>query len=190
MSAFVINPYRFAAPDPEAGLTLTSSFAVGTNIQSGDVTRTQNAVFAADFTVPSSPSGLIYEQGGSGSGCYVGFRSGNQFVIRAGSGGANAPTTSGSDYAALYLTSGQPSGTGTLVWEFDIANKSIRAWWNGASLGTATSTGTWTSSQWAGANAGEYFDTSSDFPAGEVATALAATGISDLRYYNNQLVTL
>jgi len=195
VSAFVINPYRFvsAAPDPEAGLTLTTSFVAAALIGASDVARTSDGVFACDFTVPGSPSGLIYEQGGSGSGAYVGFRSNGAFVLRAGVGSASAPTASGTDYAVLYITSGQPSGAGTLVWEYDVSASQIRAWWNGISLGTASASVGWSSGQWAGANPGVFFDdgdTGSGVVNGEEDAKLPATGISSLRYYQNQLVSL
>lgn len=192
MSSFVINPYVFGAPDPEAGLTLTNSYTADTIIAAfGATERGQNAVFACDFTVPASPSGLIFEGGGGTVGCYVGFRAGGEFVIRASDGARNAPTASANDDAVIYLTTGQPSGAGTLVWEFKVADGRIRAWWNGVSLGTATSSnGAFRSSIWAGSDNFGYFVVGANIQTGEISTGLSATGKSSLRYYQNQLVSL
>jgi hypothetical protein len=192
MSSFVINPYVFGAPDPEAGLTLTSTHAYNTRFTAfSGAARGQDAVFACDFTVPASPSGLIFEGGGSAAGCSVAFRAGGEFVIRASDGSLTAPTASANDNAVLYLTSGQPSGAGTLVWEFKVADGRIRAWWNSVSLGTATSSnGVFRSALWAGTDDFCYFRVDGNLPLGEPAAALPATGISSLRYYQNQLVSL
>jgi hypothetical protein len=193
MSVFVINSYLFGGPDPEAGLTLTTSFAEGATIGSSDVARNQNAVFACNFTVPASPSGLIYEQGGNGVGTYVGFRSTGEFVLRAGNGNPSAPTAGGTNHSVLYVTSGQPSGTGTLVWEYKMSGSQTRAWWNGISLGTASASVGWLSNLWAGADSGLYFgngDTGGGVVNGEQDAKLPATNISSLRYYQNQLVSL
>jgi len=192
MSSFVINPYVFGAPDPESGLTVTSTHADNTRFTAFSGTaRGQNAVFACDFTVPASPSGLIFEGGGSAVGCSVAFRAGGQFVIRASDGALTAPTASANDNAVLYLTSGQPSGAGTLVWEFKVADGRIRAWWNGVSLGTATSSnGVFRSALWAGSDDFCYFRVDGNLPLGEATAGLPATGISSLRYYQNQLVSL
>lgn len=173
--------------DPESGLTLTNSFSQGT-VLDGSVSRIVSVVFAADMTIPGSPSGLIFELGGIGTGCYVGFRAGGQFVARASVGSTSAPTASAAGLAVVYLTTGQPSGAGTLVWEFNVGNGQIRVWWNSALIGSAQSTSSaFSGSQWAGADNGTYLGTSANLPAGEVSTLLAATSISTLRYYQNQL---
>lgn len=190
MSSFVINPYAFSSVfDPEATLTLDHSITDGTTFNSANWTANADAVFACDLTIPSSPSGLIAETGGGGRGMYCGFRSTGEFVIRAGSGGVSAPTASTNDLPLIYLASGQPSGTGTLVWEIKITGATLRAWWNGTLIGDeAASNGAFSGGTWTGSGDGSYLTTSTNVAAGEVATALAATSPSSLRIYKNQFV--
>jgi len=190
VSAFVINPYAFSSVfDPEATLTVNHSIADGTTFVNTNWTSNADAVFACDLTIPSSPSGLIAETGGSGRGMYCGFRSTGEFVIRAGSGSPSSPTASGNDLPVIYLSSGQPSGTGTLVWEIKITGATLRAWWNGMLIGSAAaSNATFSGATWTGSNEGSYLTTSTNLTAGEVATALAATSPSSLRIYKNQSV--
>lgn len=180
--------------DPESGLSLTTSIPTGGIAGSNAViSQSNSAVFAAEMTIPVSPSGLIFELGRDTVGSYVGFRPSGAFVIRAGNGAVSAPTSSANDMPVLYLTSGQPSGTGTLVWEVNASLAQLRAWWNGTLLGTATaSNNSFPTGLWAGANGGAYFSTSlgTAIPVGENGNALAATDVSDLRHYDNQLSSL
>lgn len=176
--------------DPEAGLTLTRSDAYGI-LTAANFNVNQNAVFAADFTIPSSPTGLIMELGGSITGTYVGFRSGGEFVIRGGNANTAGVTASAAEEAVLYLTTGQPSGAGTLVWEYNLSLGQIRAWWNDILLGTEAATGgSFRLNQWAAASNGAYLSSGGGGPAGESYTPISATGISSLRYYQNQLSSL
>lgn len=173
--------------DPEDGLSLTDSVVVGAGIASGSVSRTQSCVFACDLTIPGSPSGLIHCQGATTLGSYVGFRAGGQFIARMGNGTVSAPTTPQANGAVLYLASHSVSGTGTLVYEFNVSSYTIRVWWNGVLIGTGTvASGSVTT--WAGTVSGDYLGSTGNGPNGETLTALAATGASPLRYYENQLV--
>lgn len=169
----------------ENGLTLTNSFSPVSQIASGAVARTQNAVFACDFTgLVGSSGGLIYEQGAVANGSYVGFRANGDFVVRSGTGGTPWQVTTA--YLLVPAVSA-PSGSGTLVWEFAVGTPgTVRAWWNGSEL-----TGTGQSANfnsWAGSDAGGYFLKSASIVIGEFATAVPYATASDLRYYQNQLV--
>jgi hypothetical protein len=169
----------------ENGLTLTNSFSPVSQIASGAVARTQNAVFACDFTgLVGSSGGLIYEQGAVANGSYVGFRANGDFVVRSGTGGTPWQVTTA---YLLVPAASAPSGSGTLVWEFAVGTPgTVRAWWNGSEL-----TGTGQSANfnsWAGSDAGGYFLKSASIVIGEFATAVPYATASDLRYYQNQLV--
>lgn len=176
-------------PDLEDGLTPTDTFAVGALLSSNANTqRTEPVVFAADFTGldGDDAGGFLYEQGGGGNGCYVGFRANGDFVVRSGSGQA-VPQTG----AATIVISGvsKPSGDGTLIWAFDGIGTALRArvWWNGTLLGTDTSTYT---GNWTGGDGGGYLANASgsateligEYYPGTDPTYTTASG---LRYYRN-----
>ena len=81
---------------------------------------------------------LLWEQGGSGTGAFVGFKDGH-FRIRAGDGGVspNAPASSTNNMAILDLnfTTLQELGVADgnphhLQWEFRIGSQGSRAWKN------------------------------------------------------------
>ena len=192
MGFTLINPFVFGGgggtPDPEAGLTLTTTFAVG-SLSRNDFTRNADAVFACELTIPASPDGLIFELGGV-RGTYVGFRSDNSFVVRAGNSG-NSPTSSGTGIAVIALSSGQPSGSGTLVWELDVSLGQARAWWNGVSLGVEAATDAqFSNGEWA-SNADGAYDSNftGGLVSGETGTGLGAS-TSTLRYYEAQVSSL
>jgi hypothetical protein len=80
--------------------------------------------------------------------------------------------------------------TRTVVWEFRINPGRVRLWIDGVLIGTADTTGggALDSNTWAGANNGGYGSTNTAVPTGESASAWAGTLISNLRYYQDQLV--
>ena len=82
-------------------------FPLGNQIENNSITRTADANFSILTAFPTSePSedSLLWEQGGTGTGAFVGFRDGH-FRIRAGDGGANpgAPASSTNTMALLDL---------------------------------------------------------------------------------------
>lgn len=191
--------------DPEAGLTLTDSFAVGTTLidsvlteppAAGDVNRVRPAIFAADFTgldgAAGGTGGRLFEIGGSGTGHYIGFRANGDFIARTGNGEAIPGVN---NKAWVLLSTGQPSGSGTLVWAINrlSAGPGIRVWWGGTLIGS----GNWLvgdATQWTGNDVGGYLTASvqGTQPAEEVTTGLVqgthyATA-SALRYYYNQTI--
>lgn len=176
----VQTPYN-----PEQGLTLTNTVDVGySGRDKFDAGQTsQHCVFALDITIPTSPVGMIHKVGGNVVGLYVGFRTNHTFVLRAGNG-QSLPRI---DAAALEITSGQPSGVGVLVYEVDVVNWRVRAWWNGLLLGQ-NSSGPWPGNRWAGSGPENYMlNADSGYPVGEIPDVLPATA-SSLRFYANQLV--
>lgn len=180
------------AIDPEAGLTLTTSFAPNTALSPVNVSQTEDAVFAVDFTgLDGAAGGAIFEMGASGNGAYVGFLSSGAFVARTGSGGA----TPADNVALVQINAAAaPSGDGTLVWEFTRpgTNPAVRVWWNGALLWQDNSTHV---GAWAGSDPGAFLGGGGVGYAGAMAGAAYYTTdatydtVSNLRYYQNQTVS-
>lgn len=71
---------------PEFLLTPSSLFSSGDTIAVGDIDRANDLFAAADVFIPSAPDGIIWEQGSTGVGSYLGFTSG-LLVWRTGNGG-------------------------------------------------------------------------------------------------------
>lgn len=176
--------------DPESNLVLTAEYVPSTLI--GGYARVMDAVLACELTVPSSAVGLIWEFGGTGTGAYAGFRNDNSFVIRGGSGAYNEPTTNTNEgMTIIRLTAGEVSGTGTLVIEYRISGGRIRVWWNGSLLAQAVSpNGVFHRDEWAGSNDGGYYASGGgNLASGEVSLPLQSSNRSNLRYYENQLIS-
>ena len=175
--------------DLEAGLTLTDTIGVDTSFAPADIlgSRNTDSVFAFDITgLDGSSGGMIFEAGAVGVSIYIGFRANGDFIYRAGNGGTpwNANT------AYIEVSSGQPSGDGTLV--VDVipgAPISVRAWWNGVAIGTPIDGAS--SSNYAGTGTGGYLVTSgASVPTGEITTRVSYSTASALRYYENQTASI
>lgn len=179
--------------DLESNLTETRNDATGT-LTNGNYTRTTDAVFACDLTWPGvfSANGLIMELGATGIGAGIGIvNSGADLRVCAGDGGG---TTSSTDraVASIATSSLTVSESGTLVWEFRVNPGRVRMWWNGLLLAEADTTGggALDTNTWAGADGGHYIgSSSSDPPTALTNASFAGTSDSNLRYYENQLVT-
>jgi len=184
----MLMPFTFtrmggAVFDPEAGLTLTNSFDFDSVIGSSDVLRTNDVVFACDILGLTTAAGLIHEQGAIGRGSYIGFNDNNELYARFGDGSSlpNDNTANG--------TASGVSGSGTLVWTFEVATIRLRVWWNGALVIENTAAGS--NSDWAGGNEGNYFRQSSNVTDNgftDAGSSAVATSASALRYYENQTV--
>ena len=143
--------------DPEAELTQDETIAVGASKTFTGVQSSASVVMACDFTgLDGSAGGIILESGGGGLGVFVGFNPDGTFVVRCGNGG-DSSTAWPTGTAYIEMSSGQPSGDGTLVWEFDVSTDAIRVWWNGVEIGTPS--GSFTGS-WTGSDGGSYMGTS------------------------------
>lgn len=192
------EPETPPAPDPEAGLNLTSLISPGRdNISSvngttvpgdGALNRDSNAVIAADFTgLDGSAGGLVFELGGTGLGTYVGFVENGDFHVRTGAGGSALPAD---DAGYLIVPAADaPAGDGTLVVELIAGTNAVRAWWNGEELGTPVARAIGKGGI-AGGDRGTYLATGLSICVGAVAPAVSYTTASDLRYYYNQTVAL
>lgn len=185
-----------AAPDPEAGLTLSRTIAPTTTYTGFSTTeRTQDVVFAADVVFSSSPSvGYLAEYGGNSLGAWVGIEATNNFRVRAGDGSV----ASANDGCPILDTSNFPSDdlSHTVVWEFRMSPGRVRLWIDRVFLGEAFTTagGDLGSTRvagpaWTGSNDTSYVNgPSSQTVVGESSTGWhSPTGASDLRVYLNQL---
>lgn len=176
--------------NPEAGLTQDTTFTVAQTLVGNDIptaNRSQPVVFACDFTgLDGSGGGIIFEHGGGTVGTLVVFEADGTFHIRCGNG-ADLPYAAGTAY--IEMPTGQPSGDGTLVWEFNPTGGTVRAWWNGSQIGTPAGS---FSGAWTGGDGGSYLGTGIGSSAtGSVhglspVTVVPYTTASPLRVYFNE----
>lgn len=180
---------EFSSAGLESGLVLTAEYAPETTFEGYH--KEIDAVLACELLVPDNPAGLIWEIGAHGSGAYVGFRGDRALVIRAGDGSNERPETNDFDNMTLVrLTAGEVSGFGTLLVEFKVSTARIKVWWNGVLLAEEFSpNGAWLDGFWAGGNDGGYYQVGTGVTTGEVTSALPSSNRSDLRYYENQLIS-
>ncbi len=170
-SAQRLNHYDINTPN--------GSFANGATVASGSVTRNANAHFRLDVTIPGSPAGTIYEQGGTGQGVWVGFLADGTLVFHAGTGSSFINTTS----AHLEIAPGSaPTGAGTLSWEIDVAGNTIIAFWNNVEIGRNTATSNFT--QWAGTDNGRVGAISNSVVSGANTANFNGTITGSLKYFN------
>lgn len=182
--------------NPEAGLTLTNSFPVGT-IADASVSRLLNGTFAFDLTWPSSfnADALLWEQGGTGTGSGLGLiNSGSTLRLSAGDGGV-APFNSPTITATVDVSTANfvVNSSGTLVWDIRINPGRVRLWWQGIllAIGNTSTNGTLEGSAWSGSNDGNFGGTTtSSLAVGFSNIAFTGTINSNLRYYSNQLVLI
>ena len=174
-----------ATSDKEAGLIELPTYPTIALVpgDSGPPTAPEyiksNIVIAIDITgLDGSAGGLIFEQGASGTGCYIGFRADGSFIARAGDGGS---LNSGTQVIA---SPGVIAGDGTLVFEADVSGISVRVWWNNVLIGSETAG---PPGDWGGTNAMSYLTTSTGVPSGEKGSPVLYT-TSQLRMYYQSLV--
>ena len=164
--------------------TLQGTFNALSTVADRDVNRNAQAFFSANLTIPSSPAGTIYEQGGSGFGTWVGFLANGDLVFHAGRG--NSFTAS--DAAHLVIPAGSaPTGTGTLAWNINVDSNTITAYWNDVIIGSDTANSGFSS--WSGGDDGGFGRRISSVVNGSNAANFNGTINGDLEYYTgNPLV--
>ena len=97
----------------------------GETIASTELTRDGNLAFAVDLRFKSTPSGVIWEQGGTTQGVYLGI-TGSNLVFRAGDGSVS----DGVNVAKISTAFSAVAGiTMTLLGEIDFDSGSITLWW-------------------------------------------------------------
>lgn len=79
------NTFGVFTLEPVSAPSVTK--ADGNTITSAELTRNADITGVFDITVPASPLGVIWEQGGTAGGVFLGF-TGSHLVFRAGFGGA------------------------------------------------------------------------------------------------------
>lgn len=171
---------NFELPDPEEGLTMVDSAAPGEQTLwhspygSGPVISV-----ACDIIIPSSPSGLIWECGGSGTSTAIAF-TGGFLHARCGNGSA---TSASSDCAYVKIPESFITGSGTLFVEFRrTPTLRVKVFWNRRLIAENTASGT--TSNMTGSNEGGYYRGDSTVAVGMPTAALAGSvNASDLRMY-------
>lgn len=160
--------------------TSLNNFSAFSAVDNADVNVATSVFFAANITIPENPSGVIYEQGGSGFGTYVGFQSDGTLVFHAGRGSS----FSAADAAHIEIAPtdvNRPMGTGTLSWKIDIASNRIVAYWNGVQI--AEDTAAQSFSSWSGGDAGGYGQRTSSLVIGANVASFNGDLNEDLKYY-------
>lgn len=140
---------------PDGHLTADLTKANSDAITSSELTRTADLFAAFDVSFPVTPSGTIWEQGGSADqAAYLGITSTN-LVFRAGDGTASDSTTTAKIEVAYSAVAGK---TLTLYCEIDISADTVNLWafdpveLSLTLLGTDTAAASITT--WAGTDAG------------------------------------
>ncbi len=197
--------FEAAGVDPEAGLTLTRTDSAGALAAVSFAERTGNIVMACDIRFPTSTptaGAVLWEQGGSGVGSYIGFSNATgsiTFRCRAGDGGVNLSGGATTNAAVVDVTDYPTDGElHTVVWEMKpVASGSIggsvRLWIDGVLKNTSTTTGggNLKNASWSGGAAGGYTEFSANIPVGEStnfwSTVASLADASGLRVYVGQL---
>lgn len=176
------QPHFGAPAEPSGGPD--RSYDQGDSLAQADFSRSDDFFFAMDLSVPSSPTGCLWELGGSSTGAYLGFTSGN-IVFRVGDGGSGTPT----DAAKVDVSPDDIVGkTGTLYGLVDVSANSVSLWWRPVIdntitlLGTDTASGSFT--DWAGNSVGAVGEVNGSYPTGEDGTDYNGT-ITDFRVFDS-----
>lgn len=191
------NPYVETKP--------TVGGRVGTGvISNGSVPGGAEAIIlAVDLNIGANANGLVWEQGGSGQGAYIGFSNGN-LIVRAGSGAEWDPAVSGNkaDLMSRLIipASDVESREGTLYVEIEPKGGRLAAWFlerpvaasapSSSSgqfavelLGSVLAADGFESGSWHGSDDGALGASSSSTPVNEVVTDLANATAYRVRYF-------
>ena len=193
--------------NPEAGLTLTRTDPAGALAAVSSAERFGDIVMACDIRFPTSTptdGAVLWEQGGTGTGSYIGFSNATgsiTFRCRAGDGGVTLSGGATGTAAVVDITDYPTDGElHTVVWEIKPVDSggiggSVRLWIDGVLKNTSTTTGggSLESASWSGGAAGGYTEFSADVPVGEStnfwSTVASLADASGLRVYVGQLST-
>lgn len=187
--------------NPEAGLTLTRTDPAGALASPSSAERSGNIVMACDIRFPTSTptaGAVLWEQGGTGTGSYIGFSNVTgsiTFRCRAGDGSISLSGGSTTQAAVLDITDYPTDGElHTVVWDIrPTAAGRVRLWIDGVLKATSVTSD---SSQlqngiWSGGASGGYTTYSGSVPVGESyslwSTVASLADASDLRVYAGQL---
>lgn len=174
---------HFGAPQEPSGGP-DRSYDQGDTLTAGDFTRNADFFFAVDLTIPSAPTGCVWELGGAATGAYLGFTSGN-IVFRCGDGASGTPTNA----AKIDVSPSDITGkSGTLYGQIDVSANTVQLWWRSQGvneivlIGDDTAVGSFT--DWAGSASGGCGTVSGAAPVDEDATDFNGT-IAKLRVFDS-----
>ena len=198
---FGITASSFIDLGPEAGLTLSRTDSVGTLDAMPASERNDDIVIACDIRFPTSTPttpAVLWEQGGSGTGAYIGFSNATgsiTFRCRGGDGSVNLSGGSTANAVVVDTTNYPTDGRlHTVVWEYrPTAAGRVRLWIDGVLKGSSETTGggALKSGIFAGAAAGGYTVPLGTIPVGEStnawSTVASLSSASNLRIYLAQL---
>jgi hypothetical protein len=180
---------NFKTFDLEASLTKTSDISAADQISSATFPTTDSFIIAVDIDIPTSPTGLIFECGGSGRGQFVGFNSTDSvFRARGGYGGQSVGAVDNVTTAYVDTNIGNvPSGRHTLTVEYDFPGRAVRSWIDGVLLTVDGSASGVSIADWSGGdNCAFAATTTSNITNGETRTIFNGSFESDLRFYDSQ----
>ena len=172
-------------------------YRFGETIPNNQVTRTADANFSVLTAFPTSdppPDSILWEQGGAGTGSFVGFNGGH-LRIRIGSGASAhvAPASSTGNMALLDIPYAELASKGytdgklyDLRWEMRLNPGSVRIWVDGDLLGESNTTGSSNLANWSGGDNGGFGKQESSICVGETSTPWPyAIGSSLLYHFGN-----
>lgn len=171
-------------PVPTTTPSLTKN--QGDTIDQALFTRTADVIASFDATFPASPDGVIWEQGATALGLYLGVTSGN-LVLRAGFGGAipNAGAAYCSVSAAAFAN--RTLRVAVRMTMPGTVNLAVYDGYSVVAEATATAASGFTSGIWAGTDLGGVgVKGGAAIPAGESATTWAGT-ITNARWWQGTL---
>lgn len=161
----------------EGALNDFSAYAV---VSDEGIDSAVSAIFAANIIIPDNPSGIIYEQGGSGFGTYVGFLEDGTLVFHTGAGGSFGESNAAHFEIALG-DGAMPTGAGVLSWKIDLPTNTMTAYWNGNQIGKDTASAGF--SEWSGGDDGGYGQFTSSLVVGAYSEDFNGTLNGQLKYY-------
>jgi hypothetical protein len=151
---------------PEYDLLPLLSSADSEDIDSVELDRTAPLFVAIDLsTIPVDPAGILWEQGGSGTGTMIAFNAAHELVIRAGNGQIGSSETARFVKDKTYVDTNLVGKSGTLFVSIDPSESvhSINAWFKEGGLfgelpivaiGDHTSASPFPNNEWQGGDAG------------------------------------
>jgi hypothetical protein len=158
----------------------------GDLVPSTDYDSTLEANYVSELTFAATPSGVVYEAGGTGTGSFVGYNDAGDFIIRAGNGGSTAPA----DAARIVITTSDydfSGRAGTLSWNFYPNTETVDLSFDEGSDGSveyATSTAAaaaW--ANWSGGDDGYVGNASASIAGSEIASGFDFNGtITEARF--------
>jgi hypothetical protein len=187
-----INPTT-GTGGPEEGFVPTLTYSQNDAVDSIQYDSSLNALFGIDITFAATPSGTIWDAGGTGTGGWIGFnQTTGDFVARWGDGSALNPP--GVCRLVVPDTTFDFSNRSGRLWvQFDVAGDTIEVWftetgnvdydYNDSVTNPSVAT------NWSGSDPGGVGFASGSVNGSEVTPPSTFNGtIDELRFYNGPLI--